>query len=120
MARQPLKESFKHAGEGIACAFRERNMRIEAGFAVAAVLLGLVLRIDAASWLAVVLCIGIVFALEALNTAMEAVVDLASPDYHELAKRAKDCAAGAVLIMSLISLVVACIVYLPRIGALLC
>lgn len=117
---QSLASAFKCAGQGIAFAFKQRNMRIEAGFAVAAVVLGFALQIDAASWLAVVLCIAGVFSLETLNTAMEAAVDLASPEYHELAKHAKDCAAGAVLIMSVASLVVACIVYLPKIGALLC
>ena len=117
---QPLSSAFKCAGAGIRLAFKQRNMRIHAAFAVAAVALGFALAIDAASWLAVVLCIGGVFSLEVLNTALEALVDLVSPGYHELARQAKDCAAGAVLVMAVVSIVVACIVYLPRIGALLC
>ena len=88
-------------------------MRIHLCFAIAAVVLGFVLRIDAASWLAVILCICLVFSLEVLNTALEALVDLVSPEYHELAKRAKDCSAGAVLVCAIGSLVVAAIVYLP-------
>lgn len=110
---QPLKDAFSHAGDGVIHAFKERNMRIHLAFAIAAILLGLVLRVDQAAWLAIVICIALVFALEVLNTALESVVDLVSPDYHELAKHAKDCAAGAVLIAAVGSLVVACIVYIP-------
>ena len=115
---QPLKEAFAHAGDGIVHAFKERNMRIHLIFALAAVILGFVLRIDHAGWLAVVVCIALVFSLETLNTALESIVDLASPDYHDLAKHAKDCAAGAVLIAAIGSLIVACIVYLPAFFAL--
>ena len=116
---QPLKSAFRNAAAGIAHAFTQRNMRIHAVFAVAAVALGFALRIDTASWLAVLLCIGGVFSLEVLNTAVEALVDLVSPDYHKLAGRAKDCAAGAVLVMAAVSVVVACVVYLPGLEALL-
>ena len=59
------------------------------------------------------------FALETVNTAIEAVVDLASPGYHELARRAKDCAAGAALAGALASFVVGCIVFIPPIMAFL-
>ena len=59
------------------------------------------------------------FALETVNSAIEAVVDLASPGYHELARRAKDCAAGAALAGALSSFVVGCIVFIPPIMAFL-
>ena len=96
--RYKLGSAFANAGRGLAEAVRgERNLRIDAGFAVIAIVLGFALRIDTASWLAVIVCIGMMFALETLNTAIEAVVDLASPGYHELARKAKDCAAGAAL-----------------------
>lgn len=92
---QSLPHAFKCAAEGVAFAFKQRNMRIDSGFAVAAVVLGFALRIDAPSWLAIVICIGAVMAAETANTAIEAVVDLVSPEYHVLAKHAKDCAAGS-------------------------
>ena len=63
-------------------------------------------------------CIGVVLGGECMNTAIEAVVDLASPRYHDLAKRAKDCAAGAVLIASICSVLVACALFLPQIAAI--
>ena len=116
---QSLPHAFKCAAEGVAFAFKQRNMRIDSGFAVAAVVLGFALRIDAPSWLAIVICIGAVMAAETANTAIEAVVDLVSPEYHVLAKHAKDC-AGAALILAAASVVVAAIVFIPKIGELLC
>ena len=118
--RYKLTAAFANAGRGLAEAFRtERNLRIDAAFAVIAVALGFALRIDTASWTAVVVCIGMMFALETVNTAIEAVVDLASPGYHELARKAKDCAAGAALAGAGASLIVGIIVYVPRIVALI-
>jgi len=116
---QPLARSFACALQGVRNAFDERNMRIHLCFAIAAVVLGFALRIDAASWLAVILCICLVLSLEVLNTALEALVDLVSPEYHELAKRAKDCSAGAVLICAIGSLVVAAIIYIPALCRLI-
>lgn len=119
-ARFPLVSAFKCAWDGIAYAVRtQRNMKIHLVIAVVAVVLGLVLGIDGPSWAAVLLCVAAVFAAECVNTAIESVVDLVSPDYHELARRAKDCAAGAVLIFALVAVVVACVVYLPPAWALL-
>lgn len=96
----------------------QRNMKIHVALAVVAVLLGFSFAIDAASWAAIVLCIAVVFAAECFNTAIEAVVDLVSPNYHELARHAKDCAAGAVLICALAAVVVALVVFAPRAWAL--
>lgn len=117
---QSLPHAFKCAAEGVRFALGQRNMRIDVCAAVLAVALGVVLRIDAPSWLAIVLCIGGVLALETLNTAIESVVDLASPEYHVLAKHAKDCAAGAALIAACASVVVGCVVFIPKIGELIC
>lgn len=118
--RYGLVRAFANAGRGLAFTLRtERNARIDAAFAVVAVTLGLALGIDAASWLAVAVCIGMMFALETLNTAVEAVVDLVSPEYHVLAGRAKDCAAGAALAGALASAAVGCIVFVPRLMALI-
>lgn len=110
---QSLPHSFACAWQGVKNAFHERNMRIHAGFAIAACVLGIILGIDPPAWLAIMICICLVFALEILNTALEALVDLVSPEYHELAKRAKDCSAGAVLVCAIGSLIVAAIIFLP-------
>ena len=116
MTRAKFVKSFGYAFEGIAESFRVgRNFKVQLGFAVLAVILGVVLRIEPVEWAAVVICIGVVLGGECVNTAVEAIVDLASPDYHELAKRAKDCAAGGVLICSFASVAVAAFVFLPKI-----
>lgn len=107
--------AFSCAAAGVIHAVRtQRNMKIHLVVAVLAIVLGFLLGIDAPSWTAIVLVITAVFATECLNTAIEALVDLVSPDYHELARYAKDCAAGAVLICALSAVVVAFIVFVPR------
>ena len=111
-ARFTLGRAFACAGSGFAFALRtQRNMKIH----VAA---GMALGIDGAAWACIALCIAAVFAAECLNTAVEAVVDLVSPEYAELARRAKDCAAGAVLVCAAGAVCVAAAVFLPRLAAL--
>ncbi|WP_294421672.1 diacylglycerol kinase family protein [uncultured Senegalimassilia sp.] len=118
--RYKLTSAFANAGRGLFEAVRtERNLRIDACMALVAVAFGFALHIDMSSWLAVVICIGMMFALETVNTAIEAVVDLASPGYHELARKAKDCAAGAALAGAFASLIVGCIVFIPPFVALI-
>jgi diacylglycerol kinase len=111
-------ESFRHALEGVTTTARERNFRVQLAAGAAAVALGAFFRISPGEWIAVALCIGLVLGGECANTALEAAVDLASPGRHPLAKRAKDAAAGAVLLFSLASAAVGAIVFLPRLAAL--
>lgn len=119
-ARFSLGRAFSCAWEGIAYTTRtQRNMKIHFVVGAAAVALGIALGIDALSWAAIAICIVLVLAAECLNTALESVVDLVSPDYAELAKHAKDCAAGAVLVCALGAVAVAAAVFLPRLLALL-
>ena len=120
MTRSKFVNSFGYAFQGIAETFRVgRNFKVQLGFAVLAIALGAFFRIDLTEWAVIAVCIGVVLGGECVNTSIEAVVDLASPDYHELAKRAKDCAAGGVLICALASVAVAAFVFLPRIWSLL-
>ncbi|MGZ5243321.1 MAG: diacylglycerol kinase family protein [Bacteroidia bacterium] len=65
-------------------------------------------------WITIVLCIALVWIAEALNTAIEFVVNLVSPEYHPLAGKAKDVAAAAVLIAALFSVIVGSIIFLPK------
>ena len=118
--QQSLVDAFKCAGAGIAHAcIAGRNFKIELGFAVAAVILGFVCSIDVTQWAVVFVCIGAVLGLECLNTSMEAAVDLVSPEYNELARIAKDCAAGAVLMCSIASFFVAVVIFLPKLLAMM-
>jgi undecaprenol kinase len=79
-------------------------VRIHALIAAVVVVAGIVLRFSLVSWALVALAIGLVVAAELLNTAVEAVVDLVSPQDHPSAKRAKDVAAAGVLVASLVAL----------------
>lgn len=112
-------KSFGYAAQGIRVAFSGRNFKVQCAFAVLAVVLGFLFAITSVEWCAIIICIGIVLGLETLNTALEILCDRINPDFDPLISKTKDCAAGAVLIASLASLVVACILFLPRIWALL-
>ncbi|MEC4184084.1 diacylglycerol kinase family protein [Adlercreutzia sp. R21] len=118
--RFPLACAFRCAARGIGYAFSsQRNLKIQLVIAAAAVVAGFALGISRAEWLAIVLAIVVVAVAEVVNTAVESVVDLASPQWHELARAAKDAGAGAVLIASAGSVVVGLMVFLPHLVALL-
>ena len=90
---------FRYAFAGLFAAWRtERNLRIHAVIGAAVVVAGAVLRLPPAAWAIVFLTIALVVTAELLNAAVEAVVDLVSPEDHPLAKRAKDVAAAGVLV----------------------
>ncbi len=111
-----LAKAFKNAGAGIAYAMKtQRNVRIDLVFAIIAIALGFTLEISVTQWTVICLCIGSVIGMECMNTAIESVVDLVSPEYHILAKRAKDCAAGAVYLVAIASAAVGIIIFVPRI-----
>ena len=117
--RISLGRAFACAFSGIGHAFAEgRNFKIECVIGAFAIILGFVFSNSLAEWLAVIICIGLVLGAECANTALEALVDLVSPEYHDLARIAKDCAAGAVLILSIAALVVGIVLYAPPILAL--
>ena len=105
--------SFGYALEGFVTAVTtERNIKVQLCVGAAAVVAGVVLRIDALSWVLVVLCIGLVIFAELVNTAIEAIVDLATQELHPLAKRAKDIAAASVFTLSITSAIVGAIVFI--------
>ena len=112
--RVGLFRSFYFAFLGIAHLFRtQRKARIELLIGIAACGLALWLRITRAEWGVLLLTIACVLILEGLNTALEACVDLASPDVHPLAKTAKDLSAGMVLIAAIASVGVGLVILGP-------
>ncbi len=114
-----LGRAFGCAAEGFWYALRtQRNMKIHLLVLVLVVVLGLLFRIDTPAWLAVVLSCALVIGAECINTALESLVDLVSPEYHILAKRAKDCAAAAVLVCAVGAVVVGLIIFVPAVYAL--
>lgn len=102
--KDPLYKSFGYAFQGIfTCIRKERNMKIHCTVAVLVVIAGLILGISVTEWCICLGLFGMVMALELVNTAVEAVVDLVTEERHPLAKIAKDTAAGAVLIAAIMA-----------------
>lgn len=111
---------FGHAFRGLWYALRtQRNARVHVSVAILAILLGIVLRISAVEFAMVFVAITGVFLAEMFNTVFELCVDLASPDYHPLAKIGKDVAAGAVLLSAMLSIVIGIFVFVPHLWGLL-
>jgi len=107
--------SFGHSVRGVWLALRsEVHMRFHAVAAVVAIGLGFYLRLNRLEWALVALAIAGVWTAELLNTAIEALTDLVSPGYHPLAGKAKDVAAGAVLLAALGALAVGLLVFGPH------
>ncbi len=105
--------SFGHALRGLRVWVTQPNARIHCAAAATVIALGLWLEVSRLEWVALVLAIALVMGAEALNTALEYVVDLASPEWHPLARDAKDVAAAAVLLCSLGAAVVGLLVFAP-------
>lgn len=106
--------AFRHAFEGWWYLLRtQRNAWIHAVITVAVVALGFWLGLPRGDWVAIVIAIALVWLAEFLNTALEAVVDLASPEHHALAKVGKDVGAAAVLIAAGTSVIVGLLVLGP-------
>lgn len=110
-----LLKSFSYAISGIKTEFKKgRNFRIQILMGVAAVVLGVVLKISPSEWFDIILIIAFVLILELINTALESIVDIASPQIQEKARIAKDVSAGAVLVASLAAASIGAIIFLPK------
>ncbi len=109
--------SFIYAFEGIKTLFRETpNAVIHSVAAIAALLLGLIFHISTVEWLVLILLIGGVVAMEAMNSALEHLSDYTSKkETDPTIKKAKDLSAAAVLIMAIAALVAGMIIFLPEI-----
>ncbi|OIQ73763.1 undecaprenol kinase [mine drainage metagenome] len=107
--------SLRHAARGVwQLLATQMNARIHACAAVTVVAMGYWLEVSLLEWGLLILAIGLVLCAEGLNTALEFVVDLASPQWHELARDAKDVAAGAVLLASVTAFGVGLTIFLPK------
>ncbi len=112
--------SARHAARGIAMLLLdEPNARIHVFATVLVVLTGFWLHISTVEWGLITLAITVVWAAEAMNTALEHLVDLVSPERHALAGKAKDVAAGAVLLAACGSVAIGLLVFVPRLVSLL-
>lgn len=119
MLKRRIK-SFRWALRGIGDLFvSQPHFRFHLAAAAAAVSLGAFLRISMASWLAVLICIGLVLTAEAFNSSLEKACDAVHPEVHPLIRMAKDMSAAAVLISAVIAIAVGLIVFAPGLLAML-
>lgn len=113
--RQTLLRSFRVSWDGLVEALRtDRNLRIHAAATLLVSLAGAWFGLRPLEWCVLALTIGLVWVCELINTSIEAVVDLASPGYHDLARRAKDIASAAALVAALAAVLVGLALFGPR------
>jgi diacylglycerol kinase len=106
--------SFRHAFRGWHYVIRtQKNAWIHSAIATIVFFLGAWLQLPARDWAVIVLTTAVVFTAEFMNTAIEAVVDLASPDIHPLAKIGKDVGAAAVLVAALAAILIGLLILGP-------
>jgi len=116
MSLKKRVSSFRYAINGLVDLFQTQpNARIHLVAAGLAVFAGFYFQIGWTEWMAITFCISMVLSLEAMNTAIEHLTDLVSPEFHPLAGKAKDVAAASVLLATIGAVVVGGIVFLPRI-----
>ena len=109
-----LQQFFRCDFHGWVEAWRcQATVRIHVAFVLVITGLGLYLRLGAVQWAVLVLTYGLVLVAELLNSALEALTDLVSPAYHPLAERAKDVAAGALLVAAVASVAVGLLILGP-------
>jgi diacylglycerol kinase len=112
--------SFGYAFEGILEVFRTQvHFKIHLLAAFLVISAGFYFNISNTEWSMIVICIALVMSAEAFNTAIENLTDLVSPDYHILAKKAKDTAAAAVLILAIAAAVIAFIIFYPKVQTII-
>jgi diacylglycerol kinase (ATP) len=120
MKKNPLYKSFGYAFQGIGNTIRsERNIKIHLTVMTLVIVFGIFLHLSVTEWFVCLILFGQVISLELVNTAIEAAVDLATKEKHPLAKKAKDAAAGAVLVSAIFAAIIGLIIFIPKLFALL-
>jgi len=107
---------FRYAFSGLKIVIKEEhNARIHLFTACCVLIAGAIFRISTGEWIAVVFCIGLVFALELINSAIENTADFITTERNETIKKIKDLSAGAVLVAAIASAIIGLIIFLPKI-----
>ena len=116
MKNKKLINSFKYAFKGIGSSLKsERNMKIHFAMMALVIIAGILLNISMWEWIICFILFGLVISLEMVNTAIEIVVDMVSPEYNLKAGHVKDIAAGAVLVNAIVAFIVGLLIFLPKI-----
>lgn len=118
--KHSIFKSFRFAFSGFWTIFsKERNFKLQILAGFLAVILGTLLKLSSEEWLDLALIITLVLILEMINSSLEEIVDMVSPEIQDKAKRAKDIAAATVLVAAFGSIVIGAILFLPKIINLL-
>lgn len=108
-------KSFGYAFSGIRDTFKsEYNFKVHLVVTIITLFLGIILSLSVFEWLWVFLAIALVCAAELFNTALEALANFVSPEFHPLIKKSKDAAAAAVLVISILALLIGLFIFIPK------
>lgn len=119
MSFQRFLNSIKYSVDGLVNAYQnEQSLWLHAMCTILIVLLGFALQISFIQWAIIVIALVVVLAVELLNTAIEATVDLVTKEIHPLAKIAKDCGSAAAFVSSIMVFIICCFIFIPKIIAL--
>ncbi|WP_347862727.1 diacylglycerol kinase family protein [Salimicrobium sp. PL1-032A] len=106
---------FRFALSGLSGMIREeRNLKIHLGASVLVVVTGFIFTVSVVEWAILLLTIALVLSLEVMNAVVERVMDFIHPDYHQKVKVIKDAAAGAVLIAAIMAVLIAIVIFVPK------
>lgn len=112
-------KSFSYAFQGIKTLIKEEhNARIHLVATNIVVCLGFIFDITSIEWAILIICIALVISLEAINSGIENLADFCTKEQNQLIKKSKDISSGAVLISAIASIIVASLIFLPKIQAL--
>ena len=112
--------STKYSIEGLLYAYKnEKSLWMHGFCSIIAICLGIIFKITLVQWSMILISLGIILAIELLNTAIEAVVDMITLEYHPLAKIAKDCGSAATFVAVLIGLIISAFIFIPKIMVLM-
>lgn len=107
-------KSIKYSLDGLFYAYRyEQSLWLHGLVTILAIIMGFIFKISLSEWAIIFIALGAILALELINTAIEAAVDLTTTEIHPLAKIAKDCGSAASFVMSIVSIVISLFVFGP-------
>ena len=119
MSFQRFLNSIKFSIDGLVNAYQnEQSLWLHAICTIGILILGFLLQISFNEWAVIVIALVIVLAVELLNTAIEATVDLVTKEIHPLAKVAKDCGSAAAFVSSIMVFIICCFIFIPKIVAI--
>ena len=119
MSFKRFLNSIKYSVDGLVNAYQnEQSLWLHAMCTIIIVILGFLLQIKFYEWAVIVIALVVVLAVELLNTAIEATVDLITKEIHPLAKVAKDCGSAAAFVSSIMVFIICCFIFIPKIIAL--